>query len=257
MTKFKEAFAISDIHGCSLEFLEMLNNWDRSKQLLVLCGDYIDRGDESREVLDTICDLKMGYGDQVVVIRGNHDQMLLDFIEEGQNEYTINRWLASGGGNTLSSYFNSMSQEERSKHRLSSFYHFTSICIQKKYRHHIELLRASKPYYEFGDVLFTHAGIQSLYGEDWKKTTDHEFMWIRDWYKQENLTGKVIVFGHTPTCYLPFRDHNFPNFDVWVHDRKKLIGIDGGCCFEGQLNAVTITNKGEFSIVEPVKQKIV
>jgi serine/threonine protein phosphatase 1 len=89
-------FAISDIHGCNRTFNEVLQKTGLNKDdQLFLLGDYIDRGPDSKGVIDTIFNLQ-NEGYQVHCLRGNHEQMLMDAWQKNDFHYT-RRWLMHGG----------------------------------------------------------------------------------------------------------------------------------------------------------------
>lgn len=99
-------WAIGDLHGCVELFDELLDKMydlGRPAATLVLMGDYIDRGDNSAAVLRRLHGLQTELGaDAMVCLRGNHDQMLLDFLDHP--EASGPRWLRHGGLQTLASY---------------------------------------------------------------------------------------------------------------------------------------------------------
>ena len=94
-------YAISDIHGCSETFNALLEKIGLNKSdELYLLGDYIDRGPDSRGVIDTILRLQEeGY--QIHCLRGNHEQMLEDQLHYPNFHLD---WLANGGVRTLESF---------------------------------------------------------------------------------------------------------------------------------------------------------
>lgn len=72
---------IGDIHGCFTEFTELLEKCEiGSEDRLILLGDLMDRGPKSREVFEKVCELKESMGDRFYLVRGNHEEMLLDAI---------------------------------------------------------------------------------------------------------------------------------------------------------------------------------
>ena len=72
---------IGDIHGCFTEFTELLEKCEiGSEDRLILLGDLMDRGPNSREVFEKVCELKESMGDRFYLVRGNHEEMLLDAI---------------------------------------------------------------------------------------------------------------------------------------------------------------------------------
>src|SRR5687768_14207517 len=94
------AIAIGDIHGCHDALRAVLDAVAPSaSDTIVVLGDYIDRGPDSRGVLDCLIDLAQGC--RVVPLLGDHEQLLLDAIRD-RNEAA--RWFRCGGMETLRSY---------------------------------------------------------------------------------------------------------------------------------------------------------
>ncbi len=95
-------FAISDIHGCYRPFYELVVNTIklRKSDQLILLGDYIDRGDQSKEVIDFIIDLsKKGFN--IIPLTGNHEVMLCDAYNDQE---LLPLWLINSGMSTLFSF---------------------------------------------------------------------------------------------------------------------------------------------------------
>ena len=110
-------YAMSDIHGCVEELKKQMEQVDLSgDNRIVFCGDYIDYGDSSCQVLKCIWNLQKKYGaEKVVVLKGNHEQMFLDWIRDyrriysdGTEDYMVfNDWLRTDfeyGANTISTF---------------------------------------------------------------------------------------------------------------------------------------------------------
>ena len=95
-------FVIGDLHGCAKQMVELLYKLEAKdkKAKLVFVGDFIDRGENSKLVLDALWQLRPF--PRVVCLRGNHEDMLLKFLKS-PNQRT-SRWLRYGGLNTLGSY---------------------------------------------------------------------------------------------------------------------------------------------------------
>ena len=92
--------AIGDIHGCSLALAALLDAIDPNPDdLLVTLGDYIDRGPDSRGVLDQV--IALAWRCTLVPLVGNHEEMLLAALE-GQSE--LDYWMKFGGMEALASY---------------------------------------------------------------------------------------------------------------------------------------------------------
>ncbi|MGX7109650.1 metallophosphoesterase family protein [Facklamia miroungae] len=220
-------FVIGDIHGMSDELDKLLQDWNPDKEKLVFIGDYIDRGYNSLAVLKRVWQLQSQYN--AICIRGNHESMLLNFLRSPHNFF--NHYIMNGGISTICQLLEISedkvvkSQARRLVRQIKNGYPMLEDWLE------------SLPYYiEYGEFIIVHAGLD-LSLEDWKDTSDHEFMWIRDRFHQtKNQTGKQIVFGHTPTMVL---HQNYYDSSVWRKDMKW--GIDGGCVFGGQLHALKIS----------------
>ena len=105
----ERVYAVGDIHGCHdlLDALfekiveDNLAQTGHRKMRIVFLGDYIDRGDHSREVLERLIAIKEGLSDQVEFLAGNHEAAMLDFLDE---PYEGSSWIEMGGRQTPVSY---------------------------------------------------------------------------------------------------------------------------------------------------------
>lgn len=224
----KRAFVISDIHGMIEQLEELLGFWNREDQLIIL-GDMIDRGKNSLKVVKRIMELSKDY--PIVLIKGNHDQMLLDYIENPSN---FERYYRNGAETTVASFCQTedvlkLDHEQRVNQ------------MKEKCKEEIEFLKTGRLYYLFNKVLFTHAGFNSE-KQNWQETSEDEFIWIRDHFEKENKSGYINVFGHTPTRYI----HKSISDAIWISEDQTYIGIDGGCAYGGQLNGIIIDEKGHI-----------
>src|SRR5438128_1319674 len=92
--------AIGDIHGCLRAFDALLEEVDpQPGDVLVILGDYVDRGPDSKGVLDRM--LALGERCRCLPLKGNHELMMLAGREDAEH---FNEWLKSGGKQTLASY---------------------------------------------------------------------------------------------------------------------------------------------------------
>lgn len=213
--------AISDIHGCSATFRALV--WEQvkltKKDELYLLGDYVDRGPNSKGVLDFIFHLKeKGY--QVHCLRGNHEQMMLAAY---YNPAEFGLWYRNGGNTALQS-FDALIDMGR---------------IGQKYWDFIKTL----PYYmELEDYFLVHAGFNFDLQDPLQDT--ESMIWIRRWYRQLKkprtqkwLGHKTIIHGHTPT----------PKTDIEmmasILDRHPVLNIDAGCFVFHNLCAYDMTNR--------------
>jgi serine/threonine protein phosphatase 1 len=223
----KRILVISDIHGMYDHFCKLLQKvkYDPTKDQLVLLGDYGDRGPKTKEVYELVKSLVSEHG--AVALRGNHDNMFLDFID-GVDYATF---MYNGGLQTLESYFGTdwNIYDEGIIDKIRAF-------ITKHYAHHIDFIR-NLPYHHETDLyIFVHAGLNPSY-EDWKNTPDQEKIWIRDlFHNHQTQTDKTVIFGHTPCLNLHGKE------DVWFGGDK--IGIDGAAAYGFQLNCLEITDEG-------------
>lgn len=233
----EDIFVVSDIHGCYDELLELLKNWDTETQELVLAGDLVDRGSQSKEVLLFAQQIMLeGKG---TVLRGNHDQMFLDFLTQSAHNVgdIFPIWFHQGGRETVRSIIGEDVYVEYRKDAVILRDRFD------KYSYARDVLELTELYYEFGDVLVVHAGIPEYYGKNWKQATREEMVWYRDHWMYPNKTGKVLVSGHTPTSMI-YDDPK--NHQIWLNKAEDVIMIDGACAYGGVLNGVVMNKEGKI-----------
>ncbi|UQZ89326.1 serine/threonine protein phosphatase [Deltaproteobacteria bacterium Smac51] len=165
--------AVGDIHGCYSKLKKMLGRlqWSPdSGDLLIFLGDYIDRGPQSYDVVETLIELSAS--PRVICLMGNHERMFLDFIS-GQ---TLPSLYANGIAATVRDYCSG-------DHEMSET--------------HLTFLRNLKLYHETEHHIFVHAGLAP--GRPLAEQTPHDMLWIREKFLQSDHDfGKTIVFGHTP-----------------------------------------------------------
>lgn len=198
--------AIGDIHGC-YETLKLM--WKKlepyQESLHVFVGDYIDRGPDSRGVVDFL--LQVQHERDCIFLRGNHEQMLLDSIYYKRRDH----WIINGGKATLDSYNNVELAEELPED-------------------HLEFYKNTLIYYDTQDYFFAHAGappyktIEECINDP---ESESYFLWGRDHLNAfEVVWEKTVVFGHTPRAF-PIR-------------KPKMIGIDTGCVYnDAGMNKLT------------------
>lgn len=218
-------YAVGDIHG-RVDLLERLHDKIRAeirsrnaeRNVLVYVGDYIDRGDRSRDVLDLLL-TKPVSGVETVHLLGNHEAFMLTFLEDpGVGEL----WLKNGGDSTVYSYgvgAPSISNREQ-RHRM-----MRDDLIEKLPESHLTFLRSLQRYHVEGDYAFVHAGIKP--GVPLDEQVDEDVLWIRgEFLDNREDHGKCIVHGHTITD------------DIEV--RSNRIGIDTGAYYSGTLSCLVL-----------------
>ena len=154
-------YAVGDIHGRVdlLSELHRLIAEDAShltpgtEKLVVYVGDYVDRGMESRQVVDLLLDLPLP-GFTAVHLLGNHDAWLLSFLVDAQIGPT---WLRYGGDATLHSYGVSVGLQRDD----AGIYDKLQADLRERVpRRHVDFLQSLELSYETGDFLFVHAGVR-------------------------------------------------------------------------------------------------
>ena len=209
-------FAIGDIHGCNRELKQLLAliRPDPLTDALVFIGDYIDRGSESRGVIDTLLGLKKKFP-RLICLKGNHESMFLNYYLEGRDEelYIIN-----GGGMTLSSYGITLADARAGTGFPED---------------HLLFIDALPLYYETETHIFVHAGLRP--GIPLSEQSPDDLLWIRDEFIYSDCDfGKTVVFGHTP-LHEPLIQAN-------------KIGIDTGLVFGRHLTCIELTSRTIFQI---------
>ena len=223
-------FVVSDIHGMYKQFEQLLTHWDKESTLVIL-GDLIDRGPQILEVIHKVMALKETYGEQVIFCKGNHEDMLLNYINQPEGNHE--RYFRNGGLVTMESLFEHLPMNIQDFNEVEQAY-----IIKDNFKEELDFLNQGELYKVVGNILFTHAGFDSTH-TDFTKTTMLDFIWIREHYLKENLTPYVNVFGHTPLKYI--HESN----EIWMSEDGKYIAIDGGCYFSGRLNAILISDCGK------------
>lgn len=200
MTRGDTLAIVGDVHGDPDRLRPALSSLRASGMAVIFVGDYVNRGPGSREVLDQLVLAATEFGDRLTLIRGNHDQVLLDFLSDGDP-----RPLTSHGGvPTVRSYL---------KGRRGAFNDFRAAFPED----HLRLLQNTVDFYESDDLLVTHAGFnpsdvdsrrsQDLRGPGFRHMFEHPGPWPRP----------LTVCGHF------IQNNRRPYFS------DSLICIDTGC----------------------------
>lgn len=218
-------YAVGDIHG-RLDLLRVLHDLiaaDASRhpnrrKIIVYLGDYIDRGSDSRGVIDLLLSAPLA-GFECFHLRGNHEEIALQFLGDATLGPT---WLRNGATETMASYgvappasLGDQAELTRAQRELDAkvpaahwaFFNRLALC-------HAE-----------GDYFFVHAGVRP--GVPLAAQDREDLMWIRDEFLLSGADfGKVVVHGHT--------------IDAAPRIRPNRIGIDTGAYRSGRLTAVVL-----------------
>ena len=220
-------FAIGDIHGEIDMMKEMVQKWD-GKQQLILVGDLIDRGPDSKACLLYGKELVETHG--AIWLKGNHEVMFLAWIDDPSDRY--DHYRRNGGDTTINSLLGRPLNHEVDGIEDAKL-------VKEQYAALIQFIRERPLYVEFDQYIFVHAGVD-LELADWHDSTPRDYVWIRkEFHEAKNTTGKMIVFGHTPLENLVGEP---ATKKLWVSDGK--IGIDGGAVYHGVLHGVSFDAKG-------------
>ncbi len=212
---------IGDIHG-RVDLLNlMLANLDKThpEARKIFVGDYVDRGPESRAVLERL----HGLTDAICLI-GNHEQMLLEFLDRPAEN--AQRWLRNGGRETLASYGIELTNDEPDEILDAS-----RDLARAATNGTVDWLRSLPLHWQSGNLLVTHAGPNPA--EPIDRQPDDVFTWGHSRFlRQARSDGLWVAHGH------------------WVQDRPVItdgrIAVDTGAWFSGRLTAALIQPDGEI-----------
>jgi len=182
----------------------------------VFLGDYVDRGPNSRGVLERLATER--FPTPIIALRGNHEAMLFDFLAEPE---TASNWRRIGGLETLHSY-----GLDAGKVRAGRGYREAAEAFREALPiSHLDFLKKTLPCFSAGDYYFCHAGVRP--GVPLDAQNEQDLLWMRDPFlsSQANF-GKLIVHGHTPVTAPDIR----PN----------RINIDTGAYISGRLTCLVL-----------------
>ena len=193
--------AISDIHGFSKTFRSLLDRigFAKDDQMFIL-GDCIDRGPDSKGVLDTIIKLQQD-GYNVKCVMGNHEMMMLKAYYSPSQTVM---WKFNGGDTTLKSFGVSQAKD-----------------IPAEY---IRFIESFDEEYETENTIFVHAGLNMRNENPFQD--EHSKLWITDWYDEINfdwLGPRKIIHGH-----VIFSQYEIEKSLDHI-DKFPVMSIDNGC----------------------------
>ena len=219
----RRIYAVGDIHGRADLLSDLFMRIDDDlgarptiNSVQVFLGDYIDRGPNSRQVIDLL--IARQRRRDVLFLKGNHEDCALRFLSDPT---VLPAWQSIGGVHTLLSYgvMPTRGDDPESQHKVSIA---LREAMPDSHRCFIGGLALS---FTCGDYFFVHAGVRP--GVPLQRQSQRDLLWIRDDFllHEENF-GKVVVHGHTP-IYKP-------------EIRSNRINIDTGAYATGQLTCLVL-----------------
>ncbi len=199
-------YAIGDVHGCFDQLVRLLGrcrlHCGARPMRLVLVGDYIDRGPQSRRVVELLIETQRAAPDHVICLRGNHEAMVLAAATEAGDMEAL--WAVNGAAATLRSYGVAQASELPAEH--------------------LDWFRTLPLAYDDGRRYFVHAGVDPRVPLAHQR--EHDQLWIREpFLRHQGDYGRLIVHGHTPI------ETGEPD----LHANR--LNIDTGAVFGGPLTA--------------------
>ena len=217
-------YAIGDIHGCfdlvhplADAIAEDLRKSPPARAIEVFLGDYVDRGPQSRKVIDWLIAGTPPTGERICLM-GNHEEMLLDVLRTPDG---MAGWRMNGADSTLSSYGIAAPRTAGAAAHAELRRRFLAALPAS----HRAFLEALPRIFTLGGYVFVHAGLRP--GRQLQDQDPQDLVWIREPFLSSDANfGRVVVHGHTPT--------------EWPEIRPNRINIDTGAVFTGRLTCLVL-----------------
>lgn len=224
-------YAIGDVHGCLdlLLDLEQVIFEDAAAlpggKVIVMLGDYVDRGPASAQVIDHLLDAPPP-GFERITLAGNHEVLMLDYLE---GRISLGEWMPMGAVATLASYG---IDYERLGEVYGSGKQVDEMIRRSIPAAHVAFLRSLPILVEAPRYIFVHAGVRP--DVEMSRQSDDDLVFIRnEFYDRAHLMKKYVVHGHTPVAE--------------ATRQGPRVNIDTGACYSGRLTALRIwQNKGIY-----------
>lgn len=219
----RRVYAVGDVHGRADLLVRLLNDLHEDigkggfegRPILVMLGDYIDRGFQSKDVIDVLMGELMSPF-ETYFLKGNHEAAMLQFLSDPS---IGPRWSEFGGAETLVSYGVRPPRTRTSVDEWKAASEALNKALPSEHLHFLSNLDLSV---RIGDYVFVHAGVRP--GVPLDQQTEYDLLWIREEFLRDSRAlGAVIVHGHTPTTQ--------------PHKDSRRVGIDTGAYLSGRLTA--------------------
>lgn len=214
----QRVYAIGDVHGCldrlvavHEQIAQDLADRPVDAAWLIHLGDYVDRGQESAQVVEWLMAGPPVPDATVVNLMGNHEHMMLTAVVSNDQQ-AASLWLSNGGADSLMSW---------GIPRAATYQEWAALLPKD----HLTFLRDLTIHVQVGPYLFVHAGLRP--GVALAKQTRQDLLWIREPFLSSKAShGAVVVHGHTP------------KYEPTV--RPNRIGIDTGAVMGGVLTCLVL-----------------
>jgi len=231
-------YAVGDVHGCIDELKQMLDLIEGDlvqhpikDYRIVFLGDYLDRGPDSKAVVQTLMSLQEQRPEHVICLLGNHDEKLLLALEPQPTAW-LDKYMKYGGIETLTSFGMSKRFLKDVKAGKIDAKTFAKAVRDEMPKIELDYLRSLPRSITIDDYFFVHAGINPE--RDFDQQDDHDLVWIREpFLSWKDAFSKVVIHGHTR--------------QTQVDVRTNRINVDTSCVYGHALTTVVLEeNKHRF-----------
>lgn len=191
-------------------------------------GDLIDRGFDAPGCVEHVSELCRNNPERVICLRGNHEQMMLEFID-GQGHLWITP--VTGGERTFEQYTGRTLLIEKERDIDAA----RDLVRQSIPQAHLDFVRDLPLFHEDEFALYVHAGLED--GKHPKESSPQALLWARDMEFYKNYRGKPCIFGHTPTPFLPLLGR-VGRHGIYIS--HSAIGIDTGYNQQSPLSCLSL-----------------
>ena len=224
-------FAIGDVHGEAQKLRQLHQSildriaFDKQPACIIHLGDFVDRGSDSHGVIEAVLALEALFTGsetiRVISLMGNHEQMMLDAFDSGDDSQAEGSWWAQGGAETADSYAEGPGTGGLSWRETVPAAHIS-------WMRHLPLIHRAPDQ----NLVFVHAGIEPA---SFPNEPERTYLWTRserffndeNWPARDELKGLTVIHGHTPKSFEP-------------EVKFRRINVDTGACFGGPLTAVML-----------------
>jgi serine/threonine protein phosphatase 1 len=195
----------------------------------------IDRGPDAPGCVEHILKMSHDNPERVICLRGNHEQMLMDFLDG-----TNNIWLTpvTGGERTFEQY-SGLHVRVDSQQDLEDLRHALEDSLPPE---HLDFIQSTRYYHEDEYAIYVHAGLDE--GKHPSESSPMSLLWMRDMDFYKNYRGKPCVFGHTPTPLLPLRGR-LGRHGIYIS--HSAVGLDTGYNQSSPLSCLSLP---DFSLYQ-------